>query len=238
TQYVSSKVQPLKPRFTSVKVGERVWYFGCPYNDKSCVAGESEVLEVEGNRILFTMPQGMNVGGASGSPIVDKDGFLVGILGGTSVNKKNGGDALYGISTRYLQKVLNDTKPLNVPLIPINEVMKPEIDKNGIDAGLNKFKNLKGDPEYLFKYDFSTEKLNALGEDLLKDGKTDWAIAIYHLSISEYKLTSTYTKLGKAYLTSGQKEKAKEAYEKAIELWPENEEALEALKVMKQSWKN
>lgn len=232
TQYVSSKVQPLKPRFTSVKVGERVWYFGCPYNDKSCVTGESEVLEVEGNRIIFAMPKDAQVGGASGSPIVDKDGFLVGILGGSSVNKKNGAGALYGISTHYLQKVLDNKKPLNVPLIPINEVLKSEINKNGIDAGLKRFKKLKRDSANLFKYDFSTEKLNALGEDLLKEKKTDWAISIYKLSLSEYKLTSTYTKLGKAYLTNGQKEKAKEAYEKAIELWPENEEALEALKVL------
>lgn len=233
TKYVSPKIQPLKPRFTPLKAGEKITYLGCPYNDKRCVIEASEVLEVEGNRIIFVMPNGANVGGASGSPIVDKDGLLVGILGGNSVNKKNGAEALYGISTRYLERILNNEKPLNVPLIPINKVLKIEIDKKGIDAGLKKFKRLKGDPENLFRYDFSTERLNDLAEELLKEKKPDWAIAVCKLGLSEYKLPGTYTKLGKAYLASGQKERARQAYQKAIELWPENKEAREALEGLK-----
>lgn len=232
TKYVSSKIQPLIPRYTPVKVGELVTYLGCPYQDKKCIFGESEVLEVEGDRIVFTLPHGAHVSGASGSAIVDKNGYLVGILGGSSTNKKNGENALYGISTRYLKKVLTNEKPLNVPLIPITEILKPEIIKNGIDSALKTYRILKEKPENFFKYDFSPERINNLGDDLLNEKKINWAIAIYKLSLSEYKLTSTYTKLGKAYLKNGQKSKAKAAYKKAIKLWTENEEAKEALKLL------
>ena len=233
TKYVSPKIQPLKPRFTPVKIGERVKYLGCPYEDKDCVIGESEVLEIEGNRIVFTKPKGANVSGASGSAIIDENGYLIGILGGASTNKKNGESALYGTSTHYLQKVLNNEKPLNVPLIPITKVLRSEIIKNGIDSGLKAFTMLKAEPENFFRYDFSPERLNDLGVDLLNEKKTDWSIAVFKLSLSEYKLTHTYKKLGDAYLANGQKGKAKSAYNKAIKLWPENEEAKEALKLLK-----
>lgn len=233
TRYVSPAIQPLKPRFTSVKVGERISYLGCPYKDERCIIGESEVLEVEGNRIIFTIPKDANVGGASGSPIIDKDGFLIGILGGSSVNRKNGDGALYGISTNYLQKVLNNEKSLNTPLIPISEILKSEINKNGIERGISTYSKLKRKQANFFKYDFSTDKLNELGEYFLSNKKTDWAIAIYELSVSEYKLTNTYVKLGNAYLQNGQSVEAKKSYEMAIELWPENEEALKALKTFK-----
>src|SRR5260221_6393415 len=173
-KYVSHEIQPLKPRYTTVKVGERIWYFGCPYNDKNCMIGESTILDVAGNRIIFSIPKGSNLGGASGSPIVDENGLLIGRLGGSSVTKTGEG-ALYGISTNYLHKVLTNEKRLNVPLIPISDVRKLEIIKNGISAGLKKFSRLKKKDANLFVYDFSAEKLNKLADDFMTDKKTDWA---------------------------------------------------------------
>ena len=72
-----------------------------------------------------------------------------------------------------------------------------------------------------------------MAEELLKDKKPDWAVAVCKLGLQEYKLPSTYTKLGKAYLAGGQKQRAREAYQKAVELWPENAEARKALEGLK-----
>lgn len=233
TKFVSPNIKPLRPRFTPVRVGERVTYFGCPYNDKTCVTGESTVVAIEGDRIIFTMPAGANVGGASGSAIVDENGLLVGILGGSSVNKNTNEPALYGISTRYLKKVLDKEEPLNVPLVPIDETLEQEITKNGITSATKLFKKLQSDPQSRFTYDLTTEGINRLGEKLLKDNKPDQALRIFELSLSEYKLSGTYYLIGNANHALGKTQKAKSAYEKAVELWPENKEAIDALAALK-----
>lgn len=228
TKYTSPHIQPLKPRYTAVKTGEKIRFFGCPYKSVNCMTAESEVVEIEGNRVIFLMPEGMELGGASGSPVVDENGLLIGILGGSSMTR-TGKPALYAISTNYLRDVLTHKQPLNVPLIPIGEALKPEIKKNGINAGLKKFTALKKDSKNFFIYNFASEEINALGDELLRDQKTDWAIAIYKLSIQEFALSTTYIKMAKAYLAKNEKGLAIEAYKGALVLHPENKEAAEAL---------
>jgi hypothetical protein len=229
TKYTSPHIQPLKPRYSVVKTGEKIRFFGCPYKSVDCITAESKVAEVQGNRIIFEMPEGMELGGASGSPVVDKNGLLIGILGGSSMTQ-TGKPALYAISTHYLKDVLTHKQPLNVPLIPIGEVLKPEIKKLGIKAGLKKFATLKNDSKNYFIYNFASEEINALGDALLHEQKPDWAIAIYKLSITEFPFAGTYIKIAKAHLAKNEKDLAIEAYKKAIVLHPENKEAAEALK--------
>lgn len=233
TKFVSPNLQPLKPRFTPVRVGERVTYFGCPYNDKTCVVGESTVVAIEGDRIIFTMPAGANVGGASGSAIVDENGLLIAILGGATTDKNTNASALYGISTRYLKRVLEKEQPLNVPLIPVDQLLGEEINKNGIRSAEKLFRKMQSDPDNRFKYDFTCEKINRLGEKLMKENNADVAIRVFELSLSEYRLSGTYYLLGNAFLKLNEKQKAKTAYETAVKLWPENKEAVDALAVLK-----
>jgi hypothetical protein len=237
TRYVSPNIQPLIPRYTKVHPGERIYYFGCPYEVPECVREESTVLEVEGNRIIFAFPVGASLVGASGSPLVDGNGFLIGILSGATFAKSTGGDALYATSTHYLRKVLQNEKPLNVPLIPIGEVLKLEIQKNGMDEAIKKFHALKALESNLFVYDFSLDAINAAGDYWLEEKKPEWAIALYNLSLAEFPYTRTYSKIAKAYLATGKKELARENYEKAIKLSPENQEAIEALNLLKQEKK-
>lgn len=231
TKYTSPNIQPLKPRYSPVKTGEKIRFFGCPYKSVNCITAESEAAEIQGNRIIFEMPEGVELGGASGSPVVDENGFLIGILGGSSMTQ-TGKPALYAISTQYLRDVLTHKQPLNVPLIPIGEALKPEIMKHGIKAGLKKFAALKKDSKNFFIYNFASEEINALGDELLREQKPDWAIAIYKLSIQELAFAGTYNKMAKVYLAKKEKELAIEAYKKAIALHPENKEAAEALKTL------
>jgi hypothetical protein len=199
TKYVSPNIQPLKPRYTSLAVGETVYYFGCPYDEKNCIQGEGKVVQSKGGEILFTKLENAKIGGASGSPVVDKNGFLVGIVSG-SATAKTGEMSMLALSTYYLKKVLDGIQPLNEPLIQIGEVLMPVILNDGLDAALKKFEAMKKDKNNFFIYDFSPTSLNPLATNLLKAGKTDLAKAILKLSLKEYRWTgSTYTDLARAY---------------------------------------
>jgi tetratricopeptide (TPR) repeat protein len=230
TGYVSPKIQPLTPRYKKVNPGERIYYFGCPYNLPECVREEATVLEVEGNRIVFSFRKGAEVAGASGSPLIDESGLLIGILSGSTFSKSTGGDALYATSTHYLRKVLQNEKPLNVPLIPIGDILNPEIQKNGINSALNKFHTLKAAESNFFVYDFSLDAINAAGDYWLQEKKPQSAIALYKLSLAEFPYTHTYTRLANAYLLTGEATLAIDNYQNALKLWPENKEAIDALK--------
>ncbi|NOT76200.1 MAG: tetratricopeptide repeat protein [Cyclobacteriaceae bacterium] len=234
TKYVSPRVQPLTPRREPVRPGERVRYFGCPYNDPTCVMLEATVLQVECNKIIFSFPKGANVGGASGSPLVDENGLLIGILGGASSDKATGEKALYAVSTRYLFDILDGKKPLNVPLIPFAEALRKEIASKGETAAMKKFGALKNDEMSCFTYDFTVENINSLGDEYLADNKTDLAIVVYKISAKELSFSPTYYRLGKAYEAKGNIGLAIESYEKAIKLWPDNKEAVDALKSLRE----
>lgn len=224
-RFVSPHIQPLQPRYTPLRAGEKLWYFGCPYDDPACSVQATEVIETAGDRIVFRKPQGIALGGASGSPLVDADGHLVGILGGFAVARSTGEEALYGISTRYLQKVLSHEQPLNTPLIPMTEVLLSEFRAGRVAAGRRLFEALKAKSENWQVYDFSSESVNAVGNALLEEKRFREAIALYQLSLQELALSPTYTQLGKAYRAIGKQGQAEKALRKALELWPANKEA-------------
>lgn len=233
TQYVSPNVQVLRPRFTPLEKGEKVWFFSCPYPNQNCGQHNAEVLAVWGDKIIFSKPEGAQVAGASGSAIVDKDGLLVGILGGSSVAPKTGKSALYGTSTAYLQQILENQKPYNTALIPINKILKPIISDQGIRAGVKKWRNLQKTPTNYFTYDFSPELLNALGKEYAEKGDYQTALQLYKASSKTLPLSSTYTLLGQAYTKLNNTKLAIKAYETALELWSDNEEAQKGLKALK-----
>lgn len=234
-QSASTAIQPLRPRYTPLQPGEKIWYLGCPYDDPVCSVQATEVIEVEGNRIVFRKPEGIALGGASGSPLVDADGFLVGIMGGSAVARSNGENALYGTSTAYLQKVLSHQPDFNRALTQLTEVLLPEFKTKGIRAGIKVFQALKADPDRYFQYDLSLEALNAVGDELLEASRIRAAIAVYKLNLEELNWSPTYTKLAAAYLAKGNTRLAEKTLLRALELWPENEEAAAALGALKEA---
>lgn len=48
TRYHSPHIQPLKPRYSKVNAGEKVYIFACPYEEKECVTIETSVMEAIG----------------------------------------------------------------------------------------------------------------------------------------------------------------------------------------------
>ena len=234
TQFVSPKIKALIPGYRLLKEGEKVYYLGCPYDEPACVIEEATVIRARGNRIIFSKKENAKVGGASGSPIIDSEGFLVGILGGTSINHKTGEPALYGISTHYLQKVLNGEKEINKSLIPIGVYLQKEIEQNGIEAAVEQYNRLSKEEASYFTYNFQPEAFNHLGKEFIDLKKPVEAIAVLNMSLDQqYYFSSTHTLLGKAYLQQENLNAAKKSLEEALKLWPENEEAKKILKEIK-----
>jgi imidazolonepropionase-like amidohydrolase len=99
----------------------------------------------------------------------------------------------------------------------------------GVDAAIAEYRRLR--TEEPDAWDFSEGQLNALGEAMFKHGKKAEATAIFELNIEQFPSSfSAWNKLGDSYAETGQPEKAKRSYERALELDPENTELREKLK--------
>lgn len=125
---------------------------------------------------------------------------------------------------------LNNWK--NYPLESLKESIYLTIRKQSlkdVDAGVGFYKTLKKDEPN--GYNFSDEgELNQLGYELLGAGKTDAAIKIFHLYVSEFPNSAGgYDSRGEAYLAKKDYLLSKRDYLKSIELDPTNQNAREML---------
>nr|WP_315030137.1 serine hydrolase [uncultured Chryseobacterium sp.] len=109
---------------------------------------------------------------------------------------------------------------------PLEFVMDGDFEK-----GLQAFQKAKSEtPDHYF---LSEDYLNNVGYALL--GKKDFtkAIGIFRVNSILYPdHANVYDSLGEAYLKAGQKDKAKQTYQKLLEINPDNEVAIKALKTL------
>lgn len=79
----------------------------------------------------------------------------------------------------------------------------------------------------------SEDYLNRLGYNLLNQKDFTKAIAIFRVNTLLYPNSgNVYDSLGEAYMNTGEKDKAKQNYQKALELDPKNENAAQILKTL------
>ncbi len=107
--------------------------------------------------------------------------------------------------------------------------IEQEIKKNGIQAGLKKYKALRSDPQSELYYEES--EFNAIGYRLMAAGNIKDAIEIFKLNVELHpESANVYDSLAEAYMNSGDSEKAIKNYNKSLELNPDNNNAKEMLK--------
>ncbi|HJW96023.1 MAG TPA: c-type cytochrome [Thermoanaerobaculia bacterium] len=112
----------------------------------------------------------------------------------------------------------------------LDEEMRDAYLKSGINAAIARYHELR--EKYYGKggYDFSDRALNSMGRELLEQKKPDEAIAIYHLSTTEYPQSAgSWDGLAEAYAAAGKPRIAAIYYRKSLELDPANENALAKL---------
>ena len=107
--------------------------------------------------------------------------------------------------------------------------IEQEINKNGIKAGLDKYRDIKSDPEN--KLYFEENEFNAMGYRLMGKGKIKEALEIFMLNVELHPNSpNVYDSLGEVYMNNGDAENAIKNYKKSLELNPDNDNAKEMLK--------
>ncbi len=107
--------------------------------------------------------------------------------------------------------------------------IEQEIEKNGIEAGLKKFRDMKSDPGN--KLYFEENEFNAMAYRLMGKGKIKEALEIFILNVELHPNSpNVYDSLGEAYMNSGDTKNAIKNYKKSLELNPDNDNAREMLK--------
>jgi tetratricopeptide (TPR) repeat protein len=116
------------------------------------------------------------------------------------------------------------------PKRPVAEALVPIIKEKGIESALQTYALLMKSNDYYV----SEAQLNAIGYSLLGDKKVREAIEILKLNAVTYpESANVYDSLGEAYLISGDKDLAIRNYRKAVELNPQNTNAIEVLKKLR-----
>jgi tetratricopeptide (TPR) repeat protein len=115
--------------------------------------------------------------------------------------------------------------------IPASEVLLRIIERQGVDNAIERFHKMKNQYRTIYRFNVSEQEINALGYTLLRDDKTDEAIAIFNLNVSEHpKSWNAYDSLGEAYMKKGENELAVKNYQKSLELNPNNQNGKDMLK--------
>jgi CubicO group peptidase (beta-lactamase class C family) len=113
----------------------------------------------------------------------------------------------------------------------IKDTMTTVIRKEGIDAALRLYRRLRAEPRA--DYVFNEMQLSLAGTGLLQEQKRREAIALFQLNTQEYPASwRAFHALGGSCMEAGQKEPAREAFEKSVALNPDNSEGLEKLKAL------
>jgi tetratricopeptide (TPR) repeat protein len=100
----------------------------------------------------------------------------------------------------------------------------------GIDATIAAYRELREQFYGRGAFDFGEATLNTLGYALLGEAKPADAVAIFRLNAEQYpESANAWDSLGEGHLAAGDRERAIEAYEKSLELEPENANAREKL---------
>jgi tetratricopeptide (TPR) repeat protein len=115
--------------------------------------------------------------------------------------------------------------------IPASEELTRIINRSGVDKAIERYHKMKKQFRTIYRYNTSEQEINSLGYMLLRDDKTEEAIAIFKLNVAEHpKAWNVYDSLGEAYMKKGESELAIENYQKSIELNPNNENGKNMLK--------
>jgi hypothetical protein len=102
----SPNIYPLKPRFTPVKEGEKVYVLSGAYEGSPNTVREGKVSVQRGRYIMIDHDTKINLSHSGGSPVIDANGYLVGILSYSTSDGKTEKPITVVLSTEYLQDLL------------------------------------------------------------------------------------------------------------------------------------
>jgi hypothetical protein len=101
----SPHIYPLKPRFRPVKEGEKVYILSGAYEDRLNTVWEGKVSVRRGRYIMIDHNTKINMSHSGGSPVIDTNGYLVGILSYSTSDGKTNKPITVVLSTEYLKDI-------------------------------------------------------------------------------------------------------------------------------------
>jgi CubicO group peptidase (beta-lactamase class C family) len=130
---------------------------------------------------------------------------------------------------RDLTNILYD-QPFEMPKESIAEVLSKTIEERGeVAAAVRQYRELKA--TQAAAYSFAESELNTLGYQLVAAKKLKEAIEVFKLNVEAYpQAANPYDSLGEAYLMAGERGLALQNYRKAVELNPQNTNAVAIIK--------
>ena len=141
----STRLYPLKPRYTPVKAGEKVYILSCAYQDNVCTVYNGKVYRKLGMDILIQHDMGTQKPGSSGSPVIDANGYLIGVISsGTTIDV---GEVAVAISTEYLKDILDKKPGLNEPKKDYGELIFNTVIEGGTVKAIRQYRSLTKNPD-------------------------------------------------------------------------------------------
>jgi hypothetical protein len=214
----SSGLYPLKPRYSQVKPGEKVYILSCAYDDSLCTVHQGKVYQKLGMDILIKRDMKTHKGGCSGSPVIDANGYLVGVISGSSGSKA--GNVSVAISTEYLQDVFRKKAKLNEPKKDYGELIYSTVLNEGTAGAIKQYQSMVKDPNNYYLYNLRSPNRNGLretAERLMTAGRNADAVTIMKFNNNVgFGFYENYNLLAKAELATGNKAGAIKAYRASI----------------------
>ena len=213
TRYISPNLQPLTLRETAPSIGEKVYLIGNPYRFEQTLVVSGQLFKREGE-LLFVKLDGMEkafLGGASGSPLVDENGYVLGIFSNSRKDDETGQQYFVINSTNYLKKVLAGTKPLNVNKPPVSVYLDSLMQHVKIKKALKQFDALLKTEQAYYDYEityFNHGNIIKIGENLLSQHKEKDAIQYFDYFYKSRHTHLYLIALAKAYAQQQNKQKA------------------------------
>jgi hypothetical protein len=228
----SPNLYPLKPRYTPVRPGEKVFILSSAYDDSLSTVHEGKVYKKLGMDILISRDMVTHKGGSSGSPVIDANGYLIGIVSSSAGSPA--GNVTVAISTEYLQDILNEKPGLNAPKKDYGEIIYNTVLNSGTSKAIQLYRSLIKDPTNYYTYNLRSANRNGLretAEKLMASGRNADAVAILKINNKTTGVFfADYNLLAKAQLAVGNKSGAIRSYKASIKLNNDKgNEAFEAL---------
>jgi tetratricopeptide (TPR) repeat protein len=189
---------------------------GYPYGDSVSRIYEGEVLRKLGMDILIEQFTGYPQGGTSGSPVIDANGFLVGIHSSNSSDGASGKNVTVAVGAEYLKGVLMQKPDLNTPKKDYGKLILDTVLKKGTQKAIRQYNALTRNPENYYIYNLRSAHRNGLretGEKLMEMNHFRDAVYIleYNVKMNPF-FYRDYNILAKAWLLMGNKEEAIKNY--------------------------
>ena len=214
----STNLYPLKPRYTQVKPGEKVYILSCAYEDSLSTVHQGRVYQKYGMDILIERDMKTHKGGSSGSPVIDSNGYLIGIITGSAGAKV--GNVSVAISNEYLRNVLDKKPGLNEPKKDYGELIYRAVIHEGVGAAIRRYQDLVKDSKNYYVYNLRSPNRSGLretGERLLAEGRIGEAVTILKFNLKvNLKFHENYNLLAKAELAAGNTAGAIMAYRQSV----------------------